>query len=343
MLANVGLRKGAHKGVPAWTDEGVNDMRNLPVGRHTFGVIEFDVIDPAENEGRAVVRLDPKGHKGPQRITVPVGELTGTSVYFMHALAHNARGVAGVYDVCYADGTEERIYMRQGREFSNWWGATDNLDTRRHNHPVDRNVARVAWRGANAKWKTVGLYMTGWNNPHPDVPITSIRCEAVKPESGAGGIMLAAISVSDQSRCFETSIRSGGLPDTWSQAAVYYAIAEGLAGVEDTGKAFDKIKVSPRWAVSQSDRNAVTLHYPASDGYCSYTYKLDRKKRRITVDLTGSFHAGLLHCLMPGRGAARKVKVNGVETVFQSVKIEQSMYTDVQLKQLPLGPVVIEY
>ncbi len=341
-LASVGLRNGAHRDVPAWTGEGDNDMRNLPTGRRKFGAIEFDVIDPKANAGRSIVKL------GGDWVTVPVGHQTGQAVYFMHAAPFGTAGgaVLGYYDVCYADGVEQRIHVRNGHEVGLWWGIGPGA--------VDRSTTRIAWQGANGQWKNVGLYMFGWNNPRPDVPITAIRCRAIvqgPPPSDFEkhlppprcGLMLAAISLSDSPVKYEESIRSYGLPDSWSQAAVYYAVAEGLAGIEDGGRAFDVARVSPRWAATESDRAAITLHYPASDGYCSYEYRLDAKKHRITLELTGSFRRAELHCLLPAGAKPARVEVDGQDVPFQAVKIEKSTYADFTLEQLPAGPVVIEY
>ena len=344
-FANVGLCDGAHEGVVAWTGEGENDMRNLPTGTRRFGAVAFDVIDPDANEGTAVVRLDVDPALGPNSITVPVDALKGRSIYFMHSMPHTApRGaVVGTYDVCYADGAEERIHVRNGHEIGLWWGLADNQDTRRHNDPVDRRITRVAWQGPNGQWKNVGLFMTGWNNPRPDTPITAIRMSAVRTGGRGGGIMLAAVSISDEPVRFETPIRSGGWPPSWSHASVYYAIAEGLAGVEDGGRAFDRVSVSPRWAATESVTNHVTLHYPASDGYCSYDYRLDGKRRRITLDLTGSFGSAHVHCLLPRGARAKGVTVDGAEVSFENSRIEKSNYVDFELAAMPAGPVVIEY
>jgi hypothetical protein len=355
-FANVGLKDRAHKGVTAWMGEGGNDMRNLPVGRRSFGAIEFDVVDPTENDGRAIVRLDSSGRNGLAEVTVPVGGRLGRSVYFMHTLGSSmARHTpAATYDVIYTDGTEHRIFIRNNHEIAHWWGISDGSDIRRGQHPVDRATTRAAWRGANAQWKTVGLHMYGWDNPHPEKPIAAIRCTAVSATSAGGrnevrtdhrasNVMLGAISLSDQPVSFEPRIRSYGLPDCWSQAAVYYSIAEGLAGIEDTGRAFSTVKISPRWAATESARNQVTLHYPASDGYCSYDYKLDRKRRRITLNVTGSFERAEVHCLLPGRAGAKAVSVGGEPTPFKSTKIEKSVYVDFTLDGLPTGRIVIDY
>jgi hypothetical protein len=342
-VANVGLRDGASGDVVTWTDEGENDMRDLPTGRRAFGAIRFEVIDPATNEGRAAVGLDAAPGCGARHICVPVGGLEARSIYFMHALAHSAPpgAVVGTYDVCYADGTEERIHVRNGHEIGLWWGISDNAG--RGEHAVDRRTTRVAWQGANGEWKNVGLFMTGWNNPRPEVPVTAIRMEALPAGGRGGGIMLAAISLSDQPVRFDTPIRSGGWPASWSHASVYYSIAEGLAGVEDTGRAFGRADVSPRWAATEAKRARAELHYPASDGYCAYEYRHDPKRRRIVLDVTGSFESARVHCLLPAGVKAARVHVDGTELPSEAKAVERSRYVDFALDGLPAGAVTISY
>ncbi len=343
-VVNRGWKNGAYKGVEAWTGEGDNDLRNIPVGRRRFGPIEFDVIDPAKNKGRSVLRFGPSGSDVPQAVTVPVGPLTAKSIYFMHSTAFGAprHTPTAAYHVEYADGTSERVWVRPGHEIGPWWGPTDAPDLRRSNDTIDRSTTRLAWRGANPSWKDVGIYMFGWNNPHPERPVVAIRAEAF-PVRGKGGVMLAAISFSDQPVGYENRIRSHGLPDCWAQAAVYYAIAEGLAGIEDTGRAFDRVQISPRWAASGSDKADITLHYPSSGGYCSYRYAIERKKRRITLDITGSLEEGVVHCLLPRGAKAKRVVVDGKACAFKTVIVERSTYCDFVLDSLPLGPVTIQY
>jgi hypothetical protein len=345
-VVNRGLRHGAHKGVTAWLGEGGNDMRNLPTGRQTFGAISFDVIDPARNAGKAVLYVDANPKTAPNNVTIRVPRRTGKSVYFLHALPRvvASHGVAGVYHVHYADGVCERIFVRNNHEIGLWWDIADTPATRRdHLNPVDRATTRVAWRGANAQWQNVGMFMFGWNNPRPDVPITGITIEAAACGAKRGGIMLAAISVGDQPVKFEERIRSHGLPDCWAQAAVYYAIAEGLAGIEDTGRAFDRVRIAPRWSASQATRAEVTLHYPASDGYCAYRYHHDRARRRIVLDITGSLAHAEVRCLLPKGAKAKRVRIGTRDLPFSLATIERSVYAVFTLAALPSTPVVITY
>ncbi len=91
------------------------------------------------------------------------------------------------------------------------------------------------------------------------------------------------------------------------------------------------------------DTAEVVLHYPASDGYCAYRYALDRTRRRITLDLTGSFTTATLHCLLPKGARAKRVVVDGADVPFKNVRVEQSSYVDLTLKTMPHGPLTIGF
>lgn len=335
-LVNRGLAYKGKKGVEAWTGEGANDMRNLPVGKRRFGSIEFDVIDPATNEGKSFLRLDAYDENTPTAVTISANALKGKSIYFLHATPSSApaHSVVGAYDVVFTDGTVERIWVRAGHEIAHWW------------NPVsadgDSSILRVAWRGPNPQWKDVAVHMFGWNNPHPGKAVSAIRAETFDVGS-RGGIMLGAISFSNRQVQFDAPIRSYGIPACWGQASVYYGIAEGLVGIEDEGRAFDRTRIAPRWAATESTEAEVTLHYPASDGYCSYRYRLDKKSRTLVLDVTGSFKHADVHCLLPGKARARRVLVNGEPASFSNNLVEQSAYADFVLEGLPGEPVVIQY
>lgn len=64
-------KEGDGKG--GWSDQGpTNDLSALPVGRHTFAGIPFDLIDPATNGGLACVVLG-----SAQRLQGKPREVTG--------------------------------------------------------------------------------------------------------------------------------------------------------------------------------------------------------------------------------------------------------------------------
>jgi len=108
-VANRGFANGAHPGVTPWTDEGDNDLRNLPVGRQRLGAISFDIVDPVKNGGRGVLFVKASRAEAPLPATIPVPSLKGKSVYFLHATSGGTSGVVGTYDIVYADGVVERV------------------------------------------------------------------------------------------------------------------------------------------------------------------------------------------------------------------------------------------
>lgn len=338
---NRGLCNGAEPGVEAWMGEGDNDLRGLPIGARAFQGIRFNVIDPSKNEGKAVLRIDadPSGGATPS-VEVPVSARTGKSIYFLHVQGRGTASGTPIarYTVVYADGTECPIYIRNGSEIGHWWGVSDADGF------VNRATTRVAWRGANPTWANVGMHVYGWTNPKPEVPVTALRFEALQASTTYGCVLIAGVSFSDQPVLYEPRIRSFGLPDCWSQAAVYHALAEGLGGIEDQGRAFDRIRISPRWTSTEARQAHVVMHYPASNAYAAYRYRLDEKGRRITLDLAGAFCSAEMHVLLPR--SARKVlsvTVDGQACSFKTVKIERSRYADFTLTAPPRGTIVISW
>ncbi len=324
--ANRGLRHGACPGVTAWTGEGDNDMRGLPVGHRKFGVIRFDVISPGANSGRAVVHLPPNACAD-----IPARGVCAKSLYFLHAFSGTALAgeTVAVYDIKYEDGTSAEVAVGMQREVAGWWNPTWP-GAREPSH------ARIAWRGPNPQWRDVGVTMFGWNNPDPEKPICRVHARSLR-----GDFLLLAISASDQPVAFEARIRSGGIPECWAHAAVYHAIAEGLAGVVDEGRAFDRVCISPRWAATGARQADVCLHYPASDACCAYSYKHDPRRKRITLEFAGDFGAAALRCLLPSGCSASEVVEGKRPLTFKRERVGNSSYVCFELAGAASSPVVI--
>ena len=322
--ANRGLCLGAAPGVTAWTDEGDNDMRNLPVGRRRFGAIRFDIIDPARNAGRALVHL-----AAPAAAEIPASDISATSLYFLHAFSGRTRpgDTVAVYEMEYADGSRAEADICLQKEIASWWGPTDK-------EALAAAGTRIAWRGPNPQWKDVGVTMFGWNNPHPEKPIRSVRARSLR-----GALMLLAVSASDQPAAFEPRIRSGGLPACWGQAAVYHAIAEGLAGITDAGRGFDHVSISPRWSAAGVKKADVCLHYPASGACCAYSYRCDT--RRITLDFAGGFRSATVRCLLPAGRRVAGVASGRAAIPFTQERVGKSSYACFALSGIQAAPIVI--
>jgi len=156
--------------------------------------------------------------------------------------------------------------------------------------------------------------------------------------------MIAGVSFADRPVIFEQRIRSHGLPDCWSQAAVYYALAEGLGGIEDEGRAFDLLRIAPRWTSTESTRAEVVLHYPASNAYAAYRYRHDAARQRLTLEVAGDFREAHVHLLLPAD--ARKVAsvtVDGLAVPCETVKIERSRYADFVLSAPPRDKITVAW
>jgi hypothetical protein len=315
-VANRGLCNGAFPNLAAWTDEGDNDMRHLPTGRRAFGAIWFDVIEPEKNAGRAVVHLDATGG-----CDIPAGEQLAESLYFLHAFSGPTRSgdTVAVYEVEFADHTRAEIDICLQKEVARWWGPSGQDDLARSN-------ARIAWQGPNPTWKNVGVTMFGWNNPHPKKPIRNIRVRARR-----GQFLLLAVSTSDRPVAFEPRLRSSGLPACWGQAAVYHALAEGLAGITDKGRAFDRVCISPRWEAAGVQEAQACLHYPASGACCAYEYLYDKAQGTITLELAGGFQSALIRCLLPKGRRALAVTADKNPLPFALERIETSTYACFEL------------
>lgn len=324
--ANVGLRHGAVPGVVAWTDEGENDLRGLPVGDQTFHHIRFQIIDPATNGGRSVIALGGARPFGAMVAEIPAGGVCARSVYFLHATGFSRDGVAAIYEIVYTDGSAERKYIRPGVEIGHWWNVAPlqrlKGESAAGTQHVSINLARVAWQGPNPVYGNVGVYMFGWNNPHPERPIAAIRLIGERERL----VMVAGISLSDAPVAFERSIRSFGLPETWAQAAVYHALAEGLAGIVDTGRAFSEAMISPRWSVTEARRARAALYYPASDGYCAYRWELDETRQRLGIEVSVSGHRAAVRALLPRGAVPKECRVDGRRIPFTVERMEQSVY-----------------
>ena len=173
----------AGDGQGGWTDQGDNDMRNVIPGRHEFFGIPFDLIDPAQNDGKAVLTLKSERFQGGLRsVTIPVGR-KARWVYFLHATAW-PEGTVAEYVIRYEDGSTQVVPIRAAKETDNWWS------------PEPQEDCRVAFRVRNRETDDVGMLLHIWSNPQRHKVIESIE---VRSPAGSGAVhVLAAISLTDE-------------------------------------------------------------------------------------------------------------------------------------------------
>lgn len=73
--------------------------------------------------------------------------------------------------------------------------------------------------------------------------------------------------------------------DGWGSSAFLSAFVEGLTGIKDLNKKFDKLCFSPKWPAANIDSAKATIQYEASGGCAAYAEKsvlINNKKIKFT-------------------------------------------------------------
>ncbi|MHB9038271.1 MAG: glycoside hydrolase family 2 TIM barrel-domain containing protein [Armatimonadota bacterium] len=183
-FANMGFKDdvaGDKKG--GWTDQGPADLRTVPVGGQTFRGVQFDIIDPAKNDGKSCIVL-----RGQDRPYFPASadriQAQGKfdKLYFLVANAWTTAVPQAKLIVRYVDLFTEEIPIRGGVEVADWVSPAHDLGN-----------AKVAWEGNNGT-SSATVYLVEWNNPKKDNEITDISFTS---EGNGVPILLAVTGVRD--------------------------------------------------------------------------------------------------------------------------------------------------
>ena len=332
--ANADFRNDTTDGVIGWLNENdLNDMINMPLGHQEFHDIAFDIIDPETNGRRGFVAL---GHKEPftPEATVPVNKKAG-SIYFLHTT--NGGGLIGWFKVNYTDGSHATKYVHEGDDVYKWFMPPPHEPYVGGNGKKKQGNLRQAWNGSNRMYDNVGFSLYGWNNPNPDKTIRDIQFIAA--ETGANWLILGVTSSDTKVQLPVTPI-SYGIPDMWGAAAVIYALVEGLAGVKDTGVAYNKALLAPRWSAAGITESTITVKLPASDGYVRYQYS--QKGGMIRVDAASTAEEIDFKLLLPEGKTAGSMTVNGKPVEMLIDEIETSRYACTKLTGVDSYTIVTE-
>ena len=150
-------------GKGGWTDQGRNDFRMMPLGEVRAAGVVFRILDPKRNNGKSCVVLRGSQRKNfPDRaMGIPVNRKLGR-LFFLNASAWGAKGQeVGRYRIHYADGESADCVLIEGRNIGDWWNC------------VNLPEARVGISRTADGNRSIGLGVTVWNNPRPDVEIKS--------------------------------------------------------------------------------------------------------------------------------------------------------------------------
>ena len=308
------------------------DLRNMPVGLHSYEDIPFEVTDPAANDGKNCLVLAGSGDGYAPQIMLPVNQ-KASSIYFLHFSAGG--NDTGTITYTYEDGSDTIDYINNNK-ISHWYLPDDRTGNPDQAHNRREKNMRLGWWGANADFTNVGCVIYGYNNPYPDKAINNIRFDAFRNRATWG---VLAVTLCDSPVFFMPDKVSFGIPDNWGAAAVLYALVEGLAGVKDTGVSFDNVFFAPRWDAADITEVEATIKYEASGGYVSYKYS--KTANSLKVLMTGNGKIFNTELLLPKNVQVKKVTVNDISQPFTIRKVEESSYCCFCLNGIGVKEIII--
>ncbi len=316
-----------------WLNEGENDLSGMPVGKMKFQNVPFDVIDPSKNGRRACIGISTRKLYS-REVSLEIGK-KAESVYFLHALA-GGHSLAGWATIEYSDGDKFVQYMENRSQIGRWFMPQDSVFADGEKKFISPDL-RVAWRGKNAKFDNVGVYLYGMNNPRPEKVIEKITFTA----SETGNVWLVlGMTLSDSPVALPRTDVSFGIPDNWGAGAVVYALVEGLVGIKDTGVSFDKVKISPSWVAAGTKSAEVCITYPASGGYAAYEYSAD--KNGITILSASSAQESEFEILIPENRMPGKLFIDSRKIKYKMRKTGESVYACFSLQGVSAKSIGLE-
>lgn len=308
-----------------------DDLHTLPAGKQTLAGINFHVIDPSQNNRKAVVAIS-KQNGFPASAEIPVNDTAGC-IYLLHTAAKpESENIVGQVKINYEDGSNKLQYLVMGKHLMYWWFSQLKTDH-----------SGIAWYGKNNVSEGVGLSWCALDNPFPHKKIKSITFEA--PESN-GIYALLAVTLANRQHYVPVKPTSFGGPDDWAASTAMAAFVEGLAGITNSpdASAYTSAIVSPKWTTTYTDSIAVCIRYAASNAYVAYKYYHNKTKKQIELIITGSSKKTKMHMLLPdGAMQADTVTRDGKPLLFTNNRIEGSRYVDFDNDVLLPGKIIISY
>jgi len=225
-FANRGLKDDQAKKIVGWSNQGENDMRNLPIGKQAFANVPFFIGSP-----KSAIVLYSKSSKNmslPKQVNILLGK-KADALFFLQGMAWGGFPQPFKYRVNYADGTSCEIPIRKGEHIADWWA-----DPQRYKESMAMNNTVLAWKGPNPTNKGmrkdgVSIYCYEWKNPEPAKNIKSIDFMTV-PASGFSPVpALAGLTVAE-------TVKRKALP---ASATVVDVIGTAGLKIEKGNRTFD--------------------------------------------------------------------------------------------------------
>jgi WD40 repeat protein len=157
--------------VPGW------NLSRLTPGPHVFAGVEFDVRGVIQLAGGKITNDFPEYPREVRGVSV---QRHCCALHFLHAsvwaykLSPGTR--IGAYLVEYADGQKEEIPIVHAEDMLEWQVINDPVEALKH--------ATVAWTGRTPHNRPVRLFKRTWENPRPDVMITSFDFRSTVTDAG---------------------------------------------------------------------------------------------------------------------------------------------------------------
>ncbi len=114
----------------------------------------------------------------------------------------------------------------------------------------------------------------------------------------------------------------------WDVGSWTNALLSGLAGIRDTGKQFENVNCSPRWAAAKVDSARAVCRYPVTDAYFAYSYQHEKESGGIAINFAGTGNKVNFSVLLPNEIGVAELLVNNVTSDFSIRKIENSRYCE---------------
>jgi hypothetical protein len=146
-----------------------NNLTALPTGEQTLGGVKFRI-------GKQLIQLGSRIDKPDKVDGITVGRRLA-KLYILHATGYSTEDDTQIaeYTIHWEDGTSVTIPVVYGKDVLDWWKYPDSGEPTR---------GKVVWSGENEPARkefdaSIRLYMTTWENPKPNLRITSIDYSTV--------------------------------------------------------------------------------------------------------------------------------------------------------------------